>query len=341
MILALDAMGGDKAPDINIEGAILAVKQTDNDVILVGKQDILYTQLEKWSKKYKFPKDRIRIVNASEVIEMGEHPANAARHKKDSSMAVCCKLVANKQADAFVSMGNSGAAMATSLLYFKRIPGVSRPVIAISFPTITGRCTIVDAGANVDCKPEHLLQFAIMGNAYAKNVLGIKNPKVGILSIGEEDTKGNELTLETSKLLKRADLNFVGNIEGGDVPKAKADIVVCDGFVGNVFLKTSEGIAEMVGKLIKNAIKANPLCWGGTPFLKLAMKSVRKKTDYDEAGGAPLLGVNSPCIIGHGKSNSRAVKNALIVAAKFAETNINKKIEEEIKKFDMSSNNEQ
>ena len=164
MILALDAMGGDRAPDINIEGAILTVKQTNNNVILVGKEEVIYAQLEKWSKKYKFPREKITAVNATEVIEMGEHPANAARHKKDSSMAVCCKLVADKKADAFVSMGNSGAAMAVSLLYLKRIPGVSRPVISVPFPTVVGRCIIVDAGANVDCKPEHLLQFAIMGN---------------------------------------------------------------------------------------------------------------------------------------------------------------------------------
>ena len=333
MILALDAMGGDRAPDINIEGAILAVKQTDNDVVLVGKEAVIRAQLEKWSKKYNFPKEKISVVNATEVIEMGEHPANAARHKKDSSMAVCCKLVAEGKADAFVSMGNSGAAMAVSLLYLKRIDGVSRPVISVPFPTLNGRCIIVDAGANVDCKPEHLLQFAIMGNIYAKNIMGIRNPKVAVLSIGEEDTKGNELTLQASELLKKADLNFIGNIEGGDVPKAKADVVVSDGFVGNVILKTSEGIAEMVSKFIKNSIKSNPLYWGAAPFLKLAMKKVKKKIDYDDVGGAPLLGVNGSCIIGHGKSNSRAVKNALIVAAKFAENNKNKKIEEEINKF--------
>jgi glycerol-3-phosphate acyltransferase PlsX len=333
MILALDAMGGDKAPDINIEGAILAVKQSDDDVLLVGKQDIIYAQLDKWSKKYSFDKNRIRVVNATEVIEMGEHPANAARHKKDSSMAVCCKLVASKQADAFVSMGNSGAAMATSLLYFKRISGISRPAISIIFPTISGKCTIVDAGANVDCKPEHLLQFAIMGDIYSKAVLGIKNPKVAILSIGEEETKGNELVFETSKLLKQTNLNFIGNIEGGDIPKAKADVIVCDGFVGNVFLKSSEGIAEMILKLIKNSIKANPLYWGAAPFLKLAVKGVRKKADYDEAGGAPLLGVNNTCIIGHGKSNAKAVKNALFTASRFAKKNVSKIIEEEIKNF--------
>ncbi|MBR4632032.1 MAG: phosphate acyltransferase PlsX [Elusimicrobia bacterium] len=340
MILALDAMGGDRAPDINVEGAILAVKQTDNDIILVGKEDVIHAQLEKWSKKYTFPKDRITVVNASEVIEMNEHPATAARHKKDSSMAVCCKLVSEGKADAFVSMGNSGAAMAVSLLHFKRIPGVSRPVISVPFPTINGKCIIVDTGANVDCKPEHLLQFGIMGNIYAKNALGIKKPKVAVLSIGEEETKGNELTLQASELLKKADLNFIGNIEGGDVPKAKADVIVCDGFVGNIFLKTSEGVAEMVSKFIKNSIKSNPLCWGAIPFLKIAMKQVKKKIDYDDVGGAPLLGVNFPCIIGHGKSNARAVKNALISASKYVENNINKKIEEGIKIFDMGSNNE-
>ncbi len=333
MILALDAMGGDKAPDINVEGAILAVKQSDNDVILVGKQDILYSQIDKWSKKYSIPKNRIRVVNASEVIEMGEHPANASRHKKDSSMAVCCNLVTTKQADAFVSMGNSGAAMAVSLLHFKRIKGVSRPAISVLFPTIKGRCIIIDAGANVDCKPEHLFQFAIMGNVYSKEMLGIKSPRVAVLSIGEEDTKGNELTFETSNLLKKTDLNFIGNIEGGDIPKAKADVIVCDGFIGNVFLKSSEGVAEMIQKLVKNSIKSNPLYWGAAPFLKLAMKSVKKKTDYDEFGGAPLLGVNGTCIIGHGRSNSRAVKNALDVAAKLAKSNVNKIIEDQIQQF--------
>ena len=333
MIIALDAMGGDKAPDINVEGAILAVKQSDNDVLLVGKQDILYKQLEKWSAKYTFPADRIKVVNASEVIEMDEQPANAARHKKDSSMAVCCRLVSSKQADAFVSMGNSGAAMATSLLYLKRIDGISRPAISTSFPTISGRCIIVDVGANVDCKPENLLQFAIMGSVYCQNVLGIEKPKVGILSIGEEESKGNELIFETTKLLKKTTLNFIGNIEGGDVPKAKADVIVCDGFVGNVFLKSSEGVAEMIVKLIKNAISCNPLYWGAVPFLKFAMKGVKRKIDYGEQGGAPLLGVNGACLIGHGKSNSKAVKNAICFAARYAQSNIAEKIAQEIKKI--------
>ncbi len=334
MILALDAMGGDRAPDINVEGAILAVKQTDNDVILVGKQDILYDQLKKWSKKYSFSADRIRVVNANEVIEMGEHPANAARHKKNSSMAVCCNLVNSKQADAFVSMGNSGAAMATSLLHFKRIAGIARPAISTSFPTILGRCIVVDVGANVDCKPEHLLQFAIMGSVYSKYALGIKNPKVAVLSIGEEDSKGNDLIFASSRLIKKTSLNFIGNIEGGDIPKGKADVIVCDGFVGNVFLKASEGVAEMIVRLIKNSIKSNPLYWGATPFLKFAMKSVKRKIDYGEQGGAPLLGVKEPCFIGHGKSAAKAVKNALIAAANYAQNKVNQKIAEEIKKFE-------
>ncbi len=333
MIIALDAMGGDKAPDINVEGAILAVQQSDNDILLVGKQDIINKQLEKWSKSYTFPAERIKVVNASEVIEMGEHPANAARHKKDSSMAVCCKLVSSGQADAFVSMGNSGAAMATSLLYLKRIDGISRPAISTSFPTVSGRCIVVDVGANVDCKPENLLQFAIMGSVYCQNVLKIERPRVGILSIGEEESKGNELIFEASKLIKNTNLNFIGNIEGGDIPKAKADVVVCDGFVGNVFLKSSEGVAEMLVKLIKNAIANNPLYWGAVPFLKFAMKGVKRKIDYGEQGGAPLLGVNGPCLIGHGKSNAKAVKNAVSFAARYAKSNVAEKIAEEIKKI--------
>ncbi len=333
MILALDAMGGDKAPDINVEGAILAAKQTDYEIILVGKQDIIYKHLEIWSKKYRVPAKKIKVVNATEVIEMGESPAIAVRQKKDSSMAVCCKLVASKQADAFISMGNSGAAMATSLLYLKRIPGVIRPAISTSFPTITGLCTILDVGANVDCKPEHLLQFAIMGSIYSKNVLKNKNPKVAVLSIGEEDSKGNDLIFSTSELIKKTSLNFIGNVEGGELLKAKADVIVCDGFVGNIVLKFGEGIAEMIMKLIKESVKDNPLCWGATPFLRLAMKSVKRKLDYTELGGAPLLGVNGVCLIGHGKSNAKAVKNALISAARFAESGVNQKIAEEITRF--------
>lgn len=334
MILALDAMGGDKAPEINVEGAILATKQLDHEILLVGKQDIIYTQLDKLSKKYNISAKKIKVVNATEVIKMEESPAIAARQKKDSSMAVCSKLVASKQADAFISMGNSGAAMATALLYLKRIPGVLRPAISTTFPTISGVCTILDVGANVDCKPEHLLQFAIMGSIYSKEVLGNKNPKVAVLSIGEEETKGNELIFATSELLKKSSLNFIGNIEGGELPKAKADVIVCDGFVGNIVLKFGEGIAEMIIKLIKEGVKDNPLCWGASPFLKLAMQGVKKKLDYTEAGGAPLLGINGACLIGHGKSNAKAVKNALISAVKFAENNVNQKIAEEITKFD-------
>ncbi len=334
MIIALDAMGGDKAPDINVEGAVLAVKHTSHEVLLVGKQEALYPLLDKYSKLHGITPSKIRIVNATEVIEMDESPANAVRQKKDSSMAVCAKLVVEKQADAFVSMGNSGAAMATAIMHFKRIPGVLRPAISTPFPTVSGMCFLLDVGANVDCKPEHLVQFAIMGSIYSEKVLGRSKPKVGIVSIGEEDTKGNELTFAASDMLKKTSLNFIGNIEGGDIVKGKSDVVICDGFVGNVILKFGEGVAEMVIKLIKDSIKSNPIFWGMIPFLKLAMYSMKKRVDYSEQGGAPLLGVNGVCLIGHGKSNGKAVKNAVIMAAKYASQHVNDEIAQEIAKYE-------
>ncbi|MDD5021171.1 MAG: phosphate acyltransferase PlsX [Endomicrobiaceae bacterium] len=334
MIIALDAMGGDKAPDINIEGAVLATKYTEHEVLLVGKQEVLYPLLDKYAKIHNVLSSKIKIINATEVIEMHESPASAVRQKKDSSMAVCAKLVVDKQADAFVSMGNSGAAMATAIMYFKRIPGVLRPAISTPFPTISGMCTILDVGANVDCKPEHLVQFAIMGSIYAEKVLGHPKPKIGIISIGEEDTKGNELTFAVSDMLKKTSLNFIGNIEGGDIVKGKAHVVICDGFIGNVILKFGEGVADMVIKLVKDSVKSNPLFWGMIPFLKLAMYSMKKRVDYTEQGGAPLLGVNEVCLIGHGKSNAKAVKNAIIVSAKYASKHVNDEIAQELAKYE-------
>jgi glycerol-3-phosphate acyltransferase PlsX len=223
--------------------------------------------------------------------------------------------------------------MDTAIIYFKRIPGVLRPAISTPFPTVSGMCTILDVGANVDCKPEHLMQFAVMGSIYAEKVLGQSKPKIGIISIGEEDTKGNELTFAASDMLKQTSLNFIGNIEGGDIPKGKANVVVCDGFVGNIILKFGEGIAEMIIKLIKDSVKSNPLFWGIIPFLKVAMYSMKKKVDYTEQGGAPLLGVNEVCLIGHGKSNAKAVKNAVIVAAKYASQHVNDEIARELAKY--------
>ena len=286
----------------------------------------------KHQKKHNLKTHNIEIINATEVIAMDDHPAKAVRQKKDSSLSVCAKLVADGKADAFVSMGNSGAAMAAALFYLKRIDGVLRPAISTTFPTVEGFCIIADMGANVDCKPEHLLQFGIMASIFCEKVTGIEKPKVGLVSIGEEPTKGNELTLEAFKLLEKADLNFIGNIEGREIPKGKADVVICDGFVGNVILKFGEGLAEMILKLVRKGFKEHPIAWVSLPFLWRALRGLRKKVDYSESGGAPLLGVDGVCIIGHGRSDGKAVKNAILSGARAAEHDITKEIKEAIAK---------
>ncbi|MDR3244743.1 MAG: phosphate acyltransferase PlsX [Elusimicrobiota bacterium] len=331
MIIALDAMGGDEAPQSTVEGAVLAAKQLDAKILLVGNEKLIIQELLKHQKRHSVSSLDIEILNASEVIAMDEHPAKAIRNKKDSSLSICAKIAGEGKADAFISMGNSGAVMAAALFYLKRIESVLRPAIATPFPTATGHCIIADAGANMDCKPEHLFQFAVMAESYSRVVMGIENPKVGLVSIGEEETKGNELTLAAYKMLKKADLNFIGNIEGRDISKGAADVVVCDGFVGNVILKFGEGLAEMMLKLVKKGFKDHPIAWASLPFLWLAVRDLMKKVDYSEMGGVPLLGVNGVCIIGHGRSNAKAVKNALIAGANAVKHNFKNSIEEALK----------
>ena len=330
MRIALDAMGGDHAPVVTVEGAIAAAKESNHEIILVGQEAALKIELA----KYKVKNLPIRIENATETVGMDESPALAVRQKKDSSLAVAARLVSDGKADAFISAGNSGACMASALLYLGRIPGVSRPAIATAFPTYSGHCLAIDMGANADCKPKHLLQFAIMGNIYSKEVLGISNPRVGLVSIGEEETKGNELTLAAYDLIKKADLNFVGNLEGRDIPRGKADVAVCDGFVGNVILKFGEGVAEMMLRLVKDELKKYPIAWAALPFLWMALKDLRKKVDYTEQGGAPLLGVNGGCIIAHGRSNAKAIKNAIFQGVRFAEKDVIKEIALEMSKLE-------
>jgi glycerol-3-phosphate acyltransferase PlsX len=333
MIIALDAMGGDYAPAEIVKGAVLAAKNSKHKVLLVGPERAVAEELLKHHKRHNVTSLDIEIINATEVISMGEHPAQAVRQKKDSSLVVCAKLVAEGKADAFATMGNTGAAMAASLFYLKRIDGVLRPAISTAFPTAENFCIIADVGANVDCKPENLLQFAIMASIYCEKILGIAKPRVGVASIGEEDTKGNELSLAAFNLIKKTDLNFIGNIEGKDVPRGKADVIICDGFVGNLLLKFGEGIAEMMLKLIKKGFKSHPIAWASLPFLWAALSDLRKKTDYGEFGGAPLLGVNGICLIGHGRSEARAVKNAVLAAAKAAERDLISSIKETIAKY--------
>jgi len=321
---------------------VLAFKEKPSKkikVLLVGPEKLLKDELAKYERKHKITlaPENVEIVNATEVIGMDDHPAQAVRNKKNSSIVIGAKLVGQGSADAFISMGNSGAVMTAALLHMKRIEGVLRPAISTEFPTQEGRCLILDVGANADCKPIHLLQFGIMGAVYAQKVMGITNPRVGLVSIGEEETKGNELTLATYPLLKKSALNFVGNIEGRDIPKAGADVVVCDGFVGNVILKFGEGIGSMLFKLIKSALKKHPMVWAALPFIWLALKGLRKKIDPEEAGGAPLLGVDGVCIIGHGSSGAKAVKNALFAGARAVSRNIIEDIKEEIENFNTAN----
>ena len=314
MKIALDAMGGDYAPAVTVEGALEAVSEIQGlSVVLVGDEVELANELR--GKNY--PVSSIHIKHASQVVDMGEAPLTALRRKKDSSIKVAIELVKSGEADAMVSAGNSGVVMATALFLLGKLPGVERPAIAAVMPTLKGCFILIDAGANVDCRATHLLQFAIMGEAYAKSIFNIGSPKIGLLGIGKEDAKGNELTKEAFKLIKDSGLNFIGNIEGKDIFLGDADVVVSDGFVGNIALKISEGLAEAMTKMLKREISEKSTGRIGYLFLKNALKSFKKKTDYSEYGGAPLLGISKPCIISHGRSTAKAIKNALKLADEF------------------------
>ncbi len=314
MRIALDAMGGDYAPATTVEGALEAVSEWDDlSIILVGDEKRLNDEL----KGKNYPPSLISTRHASQIIEMDESPAVVLRQKKDSSIRVATELVKSGEADAMISAGNSGAAVAVALFVLGKLPGVDRPAIAATMPTLKGLFILIDAGANVDCKPIHLLQFAIMGASYARSVFNIDMPRIALLGIGEEDAKGNELTREAFKLLKDSGLNFIGNIEGKDMFTGDADVVVCDGFVGNIALKISEGLAETITKMLKREISDRTSGRFGYLLLKDAIKSFKKKTDYAEYGGAPLLGINKPCIISHGRSTTKAIKNAIRLAGEF------------------------
>jgi len=320
-------MGGDHAPQVNIEGAVQTVQESDDiEVILVGDE----TAIRKELKGRKYEAGRISVVHASQVVEMHESPTAAIRKKRDSSIRVGVGLVKAGKADAFVSAGHSGAVMGTSLLLLGMSKGVDRPAIATLMPTLRDTFVLLDVGANVDCKPENLQQFALMGNIYCKLVLGRENPKVGLLSIGEEDVKGNELTKEAFKLIRQSSINFIGNIEGKDIFTGAADVVVCDGFTGNIALKISEGLAEAILKMLKREISNVTAGRIGYLMLKPAIRNFKKRTDYDEYGGAPLLGINGTSIISHGRSSAKAIRNALKVADDFARKRVYEAISDAI-----------
>lgn len=315
MKIALDAMGGDYAPAVNIEGAVETVnKFEDTEVILVGDEPALTRELD--SKR--FPSNRLSIKHASQTVGMGESPTVAIRKKRDSSIRRGIELVKTGEADAFVSAGHSGVVMATALLVLGTSDVVDRPAISAIMPTLKSPFVLIDAGANIHCKPYNLLQFALMGSTYCQTILGRPKPKVALMSTGEEATKGNELTKETFKLLKEADINFVGNVDGKDIFTGDVDVIVCDGFTGNVILKTSEGLADALIKMLKREVANLTAGRIGYLLLKPALRNFKKKTDYDEYGGAPLLGINGTCIISHGRSTSKAIRNAVRVASEFS-----------------------
>jgi glycerol-3-phosphate acyltransferase PlsX len=333
--IVVDAMGSDRAPESEIRGAILAARNLDVKVTLVGPEATIRPALDaalqassrvRWFERLS---ESISVVHASEWITMEDKAAQAVRSKRDSSMRVGLKRVREGLAAGFFTAGNTGAAMATAKMVLGGLSGVDRPALATVFPTSTGSPTLVlDVGANVDSDPENLLQFAVMGSRYAESVLGIRWPRVGLLSIGEEDSKGNTLTRDTLPLMRELKgINFIGNVEGRDIFNGRTDVVVCDGFVGNVALKTSEGVARMVNTLLRESLKSTVTSQVGALLSRAAFQDFKNRLDYSEYGGAPLLGVRGVCIVGHGSSNDKAVMNGIRVAAEFAQAEVNSGIE--------------
>jgi glycerol-3-phosphate acyltransferase PlsX len=341
-IIAVDAMGADRAPKPEVEGAILAARHYDVEVVLVGKEDVIRAELDLHRFWRRLP---ISMVNAAQVIGMQEKAAQAVRSKRESSMRVGLRLVRDGHADGFITAGNTGAAMATAKMVLGAISGVDRPALAAVFPTAQGTATIlIDVGANVDSKPQNLQQFAIMGDIYFSSIFSGRfpsaaHPRVGLLSIGEEESKGNELTREAYKLIKELPMNFVGNVEGRDLYNGKADVLVCDGFVGNVALKISEGMVETVRFLLKQSLQATLSSQVGMLLSRKAFADFKKRLDYSEYGGAPLLGIKGVCIVSHGSSNANAIKNAVRVAMEFANSKLNRTIEERIAAASRNRNN--
>ncbi|GAC1428334.1 MAG: phosphate acyltransferase PlsX [Ktedonobacteraceae bacterium] len=320
--VALDAMGGDNAPGEIVLGAVQAAREYGIGVYLVGREEAIQAELAKHDTQGL----DLPILHTDEVIEMDEHPANAVRRKRNASMTLALQLVRDGKAVGAVSAGNSGAMLAASLFTLKRIPGVERPALGGVLPTKNGACLVIDMGANTDCTPEYLQQFALMGSLYMERVFQMKAPRVGLLANGEEESKGNKQVVEAHQLLKAnaatLGINFIGNIEGRDIPANGADVVVCDGFVGNVVLKLSEGLAETLLGLIRTQMTSSLLSKLAAAVLRPGLRQVFKRLDYAEYGGVPLLGINGSAIVSHGRSNAKAIKNALRVARQTEETGV-------------------
>ncbi len=318
--IALDAMGSDLGADELVAGAVQAVREADLEVTVIGER----VQIESALARYSHPA-KINHVPTSEVVTMEESPFDAVRKKKDSSIVVAFDLLKQGKVDAVVSAGNSGAVMAAAMR-LGRLKGISRPGIASVYPTLKGPVVMMDVGANVDCRPQHLCQFGVMASVFASVTLGIPNPRIGLLSIGEEGKKGNSLVIRTHQLLKKSSLNFIGNVEGRDTFQGDVDVIVCDGFVGNVCLKLSEGLAEAILTMLKEEISKTFKAKMGYLLARQAFAEFKKRVDYAEYGGAPLLGLNGTAVICHGRSNSLAIKNGIYVAAALIKNNANDRI---------------
>jgi len=319
-------MGGDHAPRVVVEGAVLAAREYGYPLVLVGREEALKQELS----KYGVAGLPVEILPAVEVVGMDEQPSAVLRQKRGSSLIKAVELVKKGEAQAVISAGNTGAMMAAATLIIGRIPGVERPGIAALLPSLKGYSLMLDAGANVHCKPNHLLQFAVMGYCYAQKVLKIERPNVGLLNIGEERTKGNKLTKQTLELLEGANINFIGNVEGSEVYNGKTDVVVCDGFTGNISLKISEAVAETIMIFLRREFERNWKTKLGYLLLKPSLRRIKQRIDYSEYGGAPLLGVAGACIICHGSSSAKAIKNAIRVAAEYAGSGIYQHIEKNL-----------
>lgn len=328
MKIAVDAMGGDFGPRGIVEGAVRASHEYQIEILLVGVEELIKREFERVSPS----KARITIVNASEAIGMGEG-IFSFRKKRMSSIRIGTQLVKDGQAEAFVSTGNTAAVVYISRKVLGNLNGVDKPALALLVPTLKGMTLLIDVGANVDCRPHHLEQFAIMGQIFMENILGLENPRIGLMSIGEEETKGNDLTREAFERLQVAPLNFIGNVEGKDIYSGKADIIVCDGFTGNVALKVSEGVIETFFNIARNEVMKNIFSKIGFFLMKRNLKRLYKKVDYSEYGGAHLLGLRGVCIIGHGRSSPNAVKNAVRLARTFVKSKVQEKIQNEIVRF--------
>ena len=318
MKLIIDAMGGDNAPQVQTAAGVKAVNELGIDIVLVGKTDVLEKELE----LYSYDKSKISIAHCEDVISNYDEPVKAVKSRKDASVVVAANMLKEGKGDAMLSMGSTGALLAAGLLIVGRIKGISRPALATILPAYGGEVLLMDAGANTVCRGENLLQFAIMGSIYMKIVMGRSDPKVGLVSNGEEESKGNDLTREAYGMLKNAPINFVGNIEGRDINSGTIDVAVCDGFVGNVVLKTVEGVGMVVNNMLKDMFMKNVKTKLGAVMVKDGLRNLKRKMDYTEYGGAPLLGTKKPVIKGHGSSNTKAVYSAIKQAKKFVETNV-------------------